>query len=551
MKKTKLMLVVTLVMMVALALTLTACFGSGSKSENAAAQSLIFASLPLQGIDPQQFNAAPSYVIIKGFAEGLVHTWQGEIKPGVAESWEIADDNMTMTFHLRQDACWSDGSPLIADDFVYGFRRLVDPENNASYRWVAAEIVNGEEIAYGDGSIPVEALGVEAPDDHTFVIHFNTPAPYYLGFLDLPPFYPTKQEWVERYGDRYASSPDTILGNGPFKLEEYLLDDRVVMVPNDNYWNKKDIKLKKVTALIMNEETGFAMFESGAVDWARIPVGIASNYLQNPGTLPPDATGYTYKSGAVDWFCINIASATNRILGNQDFRLALNYALDREEYIAITSGDLYSPATRFVLPTVSGFKKPYCEEYPINFFKTKAEQDKAQEHLQKAMSALGISDPGDISFSITVAETTPKAIAENCQDQWRRTLGINVDIETVTYAAMIENRIAGTFDLIYAGWMPDYDDPYTYLGYFMSNNSQNGGKYSNPRYDELVGTANNFADQASRLAMYAEAEELLIREAGIVPLQVREVPAVVRKGLENFVHFYLGMEQDYIYAYYK
>jgi oligopeptide transport system substrate-binding protein len=301
----------------------------------------------------------------------------------------------------------------------------------------------------------------------------------------------------------------------------------------------------------MDEETGFAMFESGAVDWARIPVGIASNYLSNPGALPAGSTAYTYKSGAVDWFCINIASATKPILGNLDFRLALNYALDREEYIAISSGNLYTPATRFVLPTVSGVNKPYCEEHPINFFKTTAELDKAQDHLQKAMDALGIKEPGQISFSIKVAETTPRAIAENCQDQWSRTLGVKVDIETVPYRAMLDDRVKGNFDLVYAGWMPDYDDPYTYLGYFMSNNSQNGGKYSNARYDELVSTANNFADQATRLAMYAEAEELLISEAGIVPLQVREVPAVIRSNLKNFVHFYLGMEMDYIYAFYE
>ena len=550
MKKSQLLLVVSVALILLLALSLAAC-GEKKAPTSGVPQKLTFASLPLENIDPQHFNAAPSYVAIKGFAEGLVHTWQGEINPGVAESWDIAPDNMTMTFHLRQNACWSDGSPLTAQDFVYAFRRLANPDTGASYRWVLAEIINGEDIAYGDGSIPVEQLGVEAPDDHTFIIHFNTPAPYYIGFLDMPCFYPTKQSLVEQYGDKYATSPDTFLGNGPFKLVEYRLDEKLVMTPNENYWDKDAIKLDEVTILYMDEETGFAMFESGAVDWARIPVGIASNYLENPDSLPENSTAYTYKSGAVDWFCINIASTDKPFLGNLDFRLALNYALDREEYIAVSSGGLYSPATRFVLPTVSGVDGYYCDEHPINFFKTTAELEKAQEHLQKAMDALGITDPGQITFDIKVADTTPRAIAENCQDQWSRTLGVNVEITTVPYRAMLDDRVQGNFDLVYAGWMPDYDDPYTYLGYFISTNSQNGGKYSNARYDELVRTANNFADQATRLGMYAEAEELLISEAGIVPLQVREVPAVIRNNLMDFVHFYLGMEMDYIYAYYK
>ena len=514
-------------------------------------QKLTFASLPLLDIDPQMFISAPSYMAIKGFAEGLVNTRQGQINPGVAERWEIANDNMTMTFHLRQDACWSDGSPLVAQDFVYSFRRLADPKNEASYRWALMEIVNGEDIAYGDGSIPVEELGVEAPDDHTFIIHFNTPAPYYLNFLDLPIFYPTKQEWVEKHGNKYASSADTILGNGPYKLAYYRLDDKYILVPNENYWNKDAIKLEEITVLLTDDETGFAMFEAGLVDWARIPLALASSYLSNPSALPTDATAYTYKNGVVDWFSINIASKTNPILGNQDFRLALNYALDREEYIAISSMGIYSPATRFVLPTVSGVKKPYCEEYPINIFKTTAEMNKAQEHLKKAMTALGVSDPGKITVNIKIADTTPRLIAENCQDQWSRSLGIKVTVDTVTYRSMLDDRVAGEFDLIYAGWLPDYDDPYTYLGYFMSGNSQNGGKYSNPRYDQLVGTANNIASAEKRLAMYAEAEELLISEAGIVPLQYREVPAVIRSNLKNFVHFYLGMEMDYIYAFYE
>jgi oligopeptide transport system substrate-binding protein len=257
-------------------------------------------------------------------------------------------------------------------------------------------------------------------------------------------------------------------------------------------------------------------------------------------------------SGAVDWFCVNIASKTNPILANKDFRLALNYALDRKQYIEITSNGLYSPGTRFVLPAVSGAKGRYVDEYPINVYKETAELDKAKQHLNAAMSAMGIRDPGQITIAVKVSDAAQnRLIAENVQDQWQKALGINVAIEIVTYRAMLSDRTSSNFDLVFAGWMPDFDDPYTYLGYFTSSNSQNGGKFSNARYDELVTTANSYTDPAKRLSMYAEAEKILLEEAGLIPLQVRETPYAIVNSLKNYKPFFLGAQEDWTLSYFE
>jgi oligopeptide transport system substrate-binding protein len=235
-----------------------------------------------------------------------------------------------------------------------------------------------------------------------------------------------------------------------------------------------------------------------------------------------------------------------------DFRLALNYAVDREDYIAITSSGIYSPAGRFVFPQVKGISGNYVDEYPIEEFPVTADLEAAQQHLQAAMDAMGISDPSEISIELKISDTeASKLIVENLQDQLATNLGINVTTKIVTYSAMLAERVSGEFDLIYAGWMPDYDDPYTYLSYFVSTNSQNGGKYKNARYDELVNTANSYPDADTRLSMYAEAEELLISEGGIIPLQVREVPAAVANNLKGYLNYYLGMTFDYTYAYFE
>jgi oligopeptide transport system substrate-binding protein len=535
-----------------LCFVLLAGFAACSKKEAAGqGQRLRYSLSSLPGIDPQKFNSAPAYGVIKGYVEGLVNFHAGKVTPGVAERWEISSDNMTMTFHLRRDAKWSDGSTLNAHDFVYAFRRLADPKNNCDYRWVLAEIVNGEDIAYGDGSIPVSALGVSAPDDYTFVIKFHVPAPYYLAFLDMPPFYPVKRELVERYGDEYATSPDKLLGNGPFTVKEYLFEQKVVFVPSANYWNRAAIKLEEVTVLMMEEAAAFAAFRNGEIDFSHSPLAIAPEFLTNPSLLPNAYIG-SYMMGAVDWYCINIASRTNPILGNKDFRLALNYALDREQYVKIATNGLFEPATRFVLPSVSGARTTYFSEYPINVYRTTAEIDKAKQHLNAAMAAMGLRDPSQITIALKISDDAAgRLIVENCQDQWQRALGINVRIEIVTYRAMLSDRTASDFDLIYAGWMPDFDDPYTYLGYFVSNNDQNGGKFRNARYDELVTTANNYSDPAVRLSMYAEAEKILLEEAGLVPLQVRQQPEARINSLKNFERFFLGAQEDWTLSYFE
>ena len=524
----------------------------GSKSAAAKqSQTLTYSIRSVPTIDPQKFNASPSYGAIKGYSEGLIQFHAGAITPGVAESWEIAPDNKKMTFHLRKDAKWSDGSALTAHDFVYAFRRLADPKNNCDYRWVLDEIVNGDEIPYGDGSIPADQLGVSAPDNNTFVIDFRVPAPYYLAFLDMPPFHPVKKEMVEKWGDKYAMETDKILGNGPYIVKEYLFEQKIVYAPNPNYWNKSAIKLEEATLIIMEEEAAFAAFRNGEIDFCHIPLAVGPEFLGNPVLLPGAYVG-KYMTGAVDWYCINIASKTNPILGNKDFRLALNYALDREQYVQIATNGLFEPATRFVLPAVSGAKKPYAEEHPMNVYKTTAEMSKAQQHLNAAMAAMKITDPSQITIAIKISDRpSDRMIVENCQDQWQKALGIKVNVEIVTYRAMLTDRTAGVFDLVYAGWMPDFDDPYTYLGYFTSNNTQNGGKFSNARYDELVTTANNYTDPVKRLGMYAEAEKILLEEAGLVPLQVRQQPEVRKENLRGLNRFFLGAQEDWIYAYFE
>ena len=517
----------------------------------AAEQEFVYTEASIPSLDPQQFDSAAEYPTDKGYMEGLVRTFNGAVNPGAADSWAFNEDASAITFHIRDGACWSDGTPLTANDFVYSFKRLVNPASNAPYGWAAEFIKNASAIMY-DQTKPVDELGVYAPDDQTFVIEFEGPSSYVLSFLDLPCFYPVKQELVEKWGDQYALSAEAMLGNGPFVITEYAIDERIVMVPNEYYWNKDAVHLTKVTCLTMEGEPAFASLETGDIDLANIPTAIATAYLADPDMLP-DCIVECYQSGAVDWFSVNIASETNPILANKDFRVALNLALDRDEYVAIASSGLYAPGYRYVLDMMTGYDGgKYCEQFPVNVYTSSANVEAAKEHLAAAMAAVGISDPSQISIKLKISEgsATNTLIVENCQDQWQRTLGINVEIEYVTYKAMLADRRNGDFELVYAGWMPDYDDPYTYLSYFLSDSYENGGKFASAKYDELVRGGCATSDAQTRLAMYAEAETILLEEGGIVPLQIRQVPFAYDKNLKGLVRFYLGADIDYTYAYF-
>ena len=159
-----------------------------------------------------------------------------------------------------------------------------------------------------------------------------------------------------------------MLTNGPFVVSEYLPDQSITMIPSENYWNREAVKFNECKLIVMDSEAAFAMLETGEMSLANIPTAMAPMYMQNSSLLP-DYTVTSYMSGAVDWYCINIASKTNPILANKDFRLALNYALDREEYVKVATNGLYSSATRFVLPAVAGVDgKTYCEMFHIDVY---------------------------------------------------------------------------------------------------------------------------------------------------------------------------------------
>ncbi|WP_422443547.1 peptide ABC transporter substrate-binding protein [Thermoanaerobacterium sp. DL9XJH110] len=514
--------------------------GANNASENKKVLTFsLTAEVP--SLDQQLANSQPSFDVGKHIFEGLIRVHDGKIKPGMAESWEISPDGLTYTFHLR-DAKWSDGSPVTAQDFEYGIKRLLDPNLASAYAFAGYNILNGKEYNLKQITDPGK-IGVKAIDEKTLEIKLNAPTKYFLSYLDLMCFYPVKKEVVEKYGSAYATEADKMLYNGPFILKEWKHEQEMVLEKNPNYWDKDSIKLDEIRILQVGDpNTALSMYENGELDFVDIPMAMVEKYKQ-------EGTAKVYLSGADDWIKINLNLPDKPWLANKNFRKALNYAIDREDYLKTATKGLYLPATRLVLPVIAGVNGYYADEYPLEAYPKKADLAKAKEYLQKAMKELNISDPSQISVEYKIQDDeTSKLMAEALQDQITRNLGIKFNIKLVTYKQRLADEQKGDFELVYAGWAPDYDDPMTYMELWETNNPQNSGKYSNPKYDELIEKARVEVDPKKRAEMFYEAEKILLDDAPLVPLQFRQRAWLCKDNVKGIVRSFVGADIDAVYA---
>lgn len=487
-------------------------------------------------LDNTLTNSVPSITITNQIQEGLIRLHDGEIIPGIAEDWDISEDGLTYTFHLR-DAEWSDGEPVTAYDFEYGMQRLVDPTTASPYSFISEPIKNAMKI--NSGELSIDELGVKALDDKTLEITLEQSTPYFLGMLNMPHFFGARKDLIEEYGQDYAADADKLVYNGPFVLKEWRHEDRLILEKNEKYWAKDKVNLDEVNIIIVSDpNTALAMFENGELDFVDVPSDLVTQYEDEV---------QLYYDGSDDFLKLNMDGSNP--LHNKNLRLALNYAINREDYINITTNGIFDAATRYILPVVAGVEKKYGEEYPYEAFPVQGDVAKAKEYLDKAMEELGVSDPKDIVLEfLTTDNDNARIQAEVIQDQAQRNLGIVVDIKQVPYKQRLEMEDKREFEMVFSGWAPDYDDPYTYLGLFMSSSPYNQISYKNEKYDELMHKSSISQDPKERMDAMFEAEKTLLEDAAIVPLQMRRIAWLKNPKVQGLVKSYVGPREDYVFA---
>ena len=494
----------------------------------------------IPALDPQKANAAPSFTVGNALFEGLIRTVDGKVVPGMAQKWTTSDDGKTLTFQLR-DALWSDGKPVTANDFEYGIKRLLDPKTASEYAFAAYYIKGAED--YNLGKAPTaDGVGVKAANAKTLVITLNNPTPYFIAYLGAYCFAPARKDIVDKYGDAYATSADKAIYNGPFILKEWKNEDSKKLVKNPTYWNRSAIKLDGVEILqISDASTALSMFENGELDFVDVPSDLYPQYAQK---------AKAYFTGADDFIKINVTPNPDKPwLANANFRKALGWAINRDSYCTIATKGLYTPATRYVLPLMMGVKKHYGEEYPLDFYSAKGDPAKAKEYLNKALAELKIDSPSKISVEYLIQDLEQtRLMAETLQQQVEQTLGIHFTIKLVPRKQRTQMEQQHQYDMVYGGWMPDYDDPMTYMEIWLGDSSQNNSGYSNPIFDKYVKDALKEQNPTKRMNMLFKAESTLLSDAPLLPLQLRRNVVLTSPKMSGLSTPIIGAVYDFVYV---
>lgn len=461
------------------------------------------------GLDPGVTNNSfAQYVLINCF-EGLVtYDETGSLVGGSAESWDISNDGLVYTFHLRDGLKWSDGTPLTAQDFVYSIQRVLTPATAAQYvSMVTGYVKNAQE--FYDGTATAEDLGVKAIDDQTLEITLIQPTSYFIDVLSMWVYDPVQQATVEANGDSWTSSPETYVCNGPFKVTGMSLNENVILEKNENYWDAENVTLEKLTfRYILDNSTALTAYESGEVD------GIISVPSSDYARLKAEKAGLqVYPSYGTVYYNINCeAEPYNDSL----VRKALCLAVDRQALIDNVVQVDAQPAYSFLAPGYSVDGKDITEGRSDYGLSATADVEAAQAALAEAGYPNGEGFP-TLKLSY-YQDDTVKKIVEAMAEMLKNNLNINVEVSSNDWAIFYEDVQQGNYEVAAMGWSADYLNPMSFLPLFKTGDSSNNSFYSNPEYDALVEQVMSESDAAAAAELTMQAADLASNDYCCLPL---------------------------------
>lgn len=472
---------------------------------------------PVESLDPQQATDGTSFEVIADYTDGLMQMdADGQAVPAIAESYDLSDDGLTYTFHLRSDAKWSNGTPVTAADFVFAWQRAVDPAVASEYAYMLSDIgqiKNAAEIIAGD--MDKSELGVTAVDDTTFQVELNVPVSYFLSLMYFPTFYPVNEEFFNSCGDTFATSPETTLSNGAFILDSYEPAATAFhLTKNADYYDAGKIQLSGLSyQVIQDSQQALMSYQTGALDTTLVN-GEQVDQVKDDPEFKTVGAGYL-------WYVSPNMDAVPE-LANLNVRLALTMAIDRD---AIT-GDVLKDGSA---PTYTAVPPEFAAGPDGSDFS--ADQEKfadvctydataAADYWTKGLEELGITE---LSLDMVVdADDAPQKVAQVLKEQWETTLpGLTVNLVVEPKKQRVQDMQDGNYQLGLTRWGPDYADPMTYLGMWVSGNSNNYGLWSNADYDAIIDectTGDLCTDAEGRWERLYDAEQIVMDEAVIFPL---------------------------------
>lgn len=459
-----------------------------------------------EALNPQNTRTDAAFNIARDLFEGLTsHDPDGKIVPGVAESWQVSEDGLTYTFALRQDARWSNGDPLTAEDFVYSFRRLVDPATGAYYAASLSPVVNADAIIAGN--LPPEDLGVEAAGPHSLIIYLRSPTPYILDLCTHPSLFPVHRASLETHGDAYGR-PGNLVSNGAFVASEWVLGSFVSAVRNTEYWGNAANAIDKVIFYnTVDTSAELQRYRAGELDFTgSIPLPQFDWIKQNLGKelhISPYLTTYYYG--------LNLTRPP--FASNPKLRQALAMAVDREILTEHITGTGELPAYGWVPPGTNYYT-------PQSFAWANLSPQARIAEAQRLYAEAGYSreQPLRAELRYNTADLH-RRVAVAVAEMWKEHLGVELTLVNEEFRVMIQNiREKQVTEIFRSSWIGDYNDAFTFSQFLHSNFGLNLVGYTNPKYDALLEQAGAETDLRRRRALLEEAERLMLADTPLIPL---------------------------------
>ncbi|WP_434639740.1 peptide ABC transporter substrate-binding protein [Thermoanaerobacterium thermosaccharolyticum] len=542
MKGHKKIVIIGLVLLMALSAVLAGCGGSASNSASNSGNDKQVLNLNLiqepPTLDPQKAKDVVSIDILTEVLDGLTrYDKDGKIKPGsgLAKSWDISNDGLTYTFHLR-DAKWSDGNPITAQDFEYAWKRALDPNTASQYAYQLFYIKGAEEYNSGKGS--ADQVAVKALDDKTLQVTLKAPTPQFLGLTSFVTYLPLEKSIYEKYGDKVGTDPDKLVYSGPFVISQWNHEQSITLKKNKDYWDSSSVKLQTVNfSMIKDNNTLVQNYDNNTLDSIFVPGDYIDKYK--------NSSEYSDKALATNWYVqFNTKSP---VFKNADIRKAFTLAIDRKTFVEQVTKDGSIPAEAVVPPGVPGYNGDFRKEAGETYFKDN-DVAQAKELLKKGMSELGISKLPTITLLGDDTDNAKK-YDQALQQMWKQNLGVNVQIQNVAFKVRLDMMDKGNYDMVFAGWGADYNDPLTFLDMWETNNGNNTAFYSNPEYDKLIDEAKVNGDLKSRNDQLIQAEKILMNDMPIGPVYFQARPFVVKPYVKDLYFPTFGSDWEFKWAY--
>jgi oligopeptide transport system substrate-binding protein len=472
-------------------------------------------------LDPTLAEDVMGQIVLQDLFEGLTTlSINGSIIPGGATSWETSSDGKTWTFHLRKESRWSNGEPVTADDFVYAWRREVDPATASEYSQALAPIENALDIAAG--KMPVDKLGVESIGPQTLVVHLIAPTPYFLALVGNNYLFPLYAPAIKQWGDAWTQ-PGHIISNGPFTLSDRVLNGHITVLKNPHYWDASHVRLTRVNYRVVEDSTAtMDQYLAGDLDFTdRLPAPEKDRLQQMLGdqvVLSP------YFATAM--FSFNVGKQP--YLNNPKLRVALSAAVDRDIFVKYVMRGIGVPAYD-LLPPLAGYD-PAIPDW------AKMTPDARHAYARKLYQEAGYSDSNPLETVLTYPSAGPdvRRQMEALAAMWQINLGAKVQIYNVEWKVLLQAKQQKQPLLYWDSWVGDFPDPFTFFQLFQTGNGQNAGDYHNVQYDSLVDQASNTNDAAKRFQLFQQADGILNDDAATIPVYFWENARLVKPYLKGW-----------------